>query len=64
MEKKKEKLRGAGNGMFGKKMSTEALEKKSVAMLGKLHWVNAQGKTCRSVECPGPEWQRGRKWRS
>ena len=63
MEKKKEKLRGEGNGMFGKKMSPEALEKKSVAMSGKLHWVNAQGKTCRSRECPGPEWQRGRKWR-
>jgi len=26
-------------------------------------WVTEQGKTCRSTECPGQEWQRGRKWR-
>jgi hypothetical protein len=32
-------------------------------MKGKKHWVNFQGKTCRSIECPGPEWQQGRKWR-
>jgi hypothetical protein len=30
---------------------------------GKSWWINSEGKTCRSIECPGPEWQRGRKWR-
>jgi len=53
-------------GMEGKSHSEEAKEKMKgprAKMKGKKHWVNAQGKTCRSRECPGPEWQRGRKWR-
>ncbi len=61
--KKKEKLRGEGNGMFGKKLPESALRTKSEKMKGKLHWVNEEGKTQRARECPGPEWQRGRKWR-
>ena len=56
-------LQGENHGMFGKKHSKTNLEKISVAMTGQLHWVNSQGKTCRSIECPGPGWQRGRKWR-
>jgi len=31
---------------------------------GKVWWINSEGKTLRSKEKPGPEWQRGRKWRS
>jgi hypothetical protein len=26
-------------------------------------WVNEEGKTIRSQECPGPDWTRGRQWR-
>jgi len=54
---------GEGHGMFGRNHSKSTLEKMSAATTGQLHWVNSQGKTCRSTECPGPEWQRGRKWR-
>ena len=52
--------------MEGKNHTEEAKEKMRgprPAMSGKLHWVNEEGKTIRSRECPGPEWQRGRKWR-
>lgn len=53
-------------GMLGKTHREESKEKMRgprPATAGLLHWVNAKGKTCRSRECPGPEWQRGRKWR-
>jgi hypothetical protein len=62
-QKRRESLSGEKNPMFGEKHSKNNLEKMSVAMTGQLHWVNSQGKTCRSRECPGPGWQRGRKWR-
>jgi hypothetical protein len=62
-QKRKESLSGEKNPMFGRKHSKNNLEKMSVAMTGQFHWVNSQGKTCRSRECPGPGWQRGRKWR-
>lgn len=71
-EETKEKLRQKSkerfpNGPMDGKSHTERAKEKMrgprAAMAGKLHWVNAQGKTCRSTECPGPEWQRGRKWR-
>jgi len=54
-------------GMLGKTHREESKEKMRgprPSMAGRLQWVNAEGKTCRSRECPGPEWQRGRKWRS
>ncbi len=53
-------------GMLGKNHSEKAREKMSgprPSMSGKKHWVNEAGKSIRSRECPGPEWQRGRKWR-
>jgi len=53
-------------GMEGKHHTDESKEKMKgprPKMKGKLHWVNAEGKTCRSTLCPGPEWQKGRKWR-
>jgi hypothetical protein len=63
MEKKRGKLKGEGNGMFGKKHDEETLKLLSEQRRGLLHWVNSEGKTRRARECPGPEWQRGRKWR-
>ena len=41
----------------------EVKEKRTKAQTGLVFWVTIQGKTCRSRECPGPQWQRGRKWR-
>jgi hypothetical protein len=32
-------------------------------VLGRKWWVSCTGETCLATECPGPEWQRGRKWR-
>jgi len=58
----KPEIRGEKHGMWGKKHPKETLERISAAAKGALHWVNCEGKTCRSRECPGPEWQRGRKW--
>jgi hypothetical protein len=52
--------------MEGKNHTEEAKEKMRgprEKMKGKLHWVNEEGKTQRRRECPGPGWQRGRKWR-
>jgi hypothetical protein len=52
--------------MEGKTHTEKAREKMRgprPKMKGKKHWVNAQGKTCRSIECPGPEWQPGRVWK-
>jgi len=52
--------------MEGKNHTDESKEKMRgprPKMKGKKHWVNSEGKTCRSRECPGPGWQRGRKWR-
>ncbi len=53
-------------GMLGKRHSKEARDKMRgprPTMSGKKHWVNEEGKTIRSRECPGPQWQQGRKWR-
>jgi hypothetical protein len=52
--------------MEGRNHTDEAKEKMRgprPKMKGKKHWVNVQGKTCRSIECPGPEWQTGRVWK-
>lgn len=56
----KQKLRKANTG----KKDTEATkQKKREAHLGKKWWVNAQGETTSSIEQPGAEWKRGRKWK-
>jgi hypothetical protein len=62
-EKRRKAITGEGNGMYGKRHSLSRLKVFSEQRKGTLHWVNKEGKTCRSRECPGPEWQRGRKWR-
>ena len=64
--RRKTKERLPNGPMFGKQHTEEAKEKMRgprPSMAGRLQWVNSEGKTCRSIECPGPEWQRGRKWR-
>jgi hypothetical protein len=44
-------------------MKPEVRARRTQAQTGLVFFVNAEGKTCRRKECPGPEWQRGRKWR-
>ena len=55
------------NGPMNGRNHTEGAKEKMKGprpkMKGKKHWVNFQGKTCRSTECPGPEWQPGRIWK-
>jgi hypothetical protein len=53
--------------MEGKQHTEESKEKMRgprEKMQGQKWWITATGKTLRSRECPGPEWQQGRKWRS
>jgi len=52
--------------MEGKKHTEEAKEKMRgprEKTKGQLWWVNEEGKNQRARECPGPDWQQGRKWR-
>jgi hypothetical protein len=54
-------------GMEGKthtESSKEKMKGPRPKMKGKLHWVDKTGKTCRSAECPGEGWQRGRVWKT
>jgi group I intron endonuclease len=59
-EKQRERLREVNT---GKKDSAETRKRKSEAHLGKKWWVNAQGEVRSNKISPGPEWQRGRKWK-
>jgi hypothetical protein len=43
--------------------SPEARDKVSLAQTGMKYWVNRDGKLKRQREQPGPEWQRGMKWK-
>lgn len=47
----------------GKKKSTSHSDNISQGRIGLLWWVNQEGKLKAQRESPGPEWQRGRKWR-
>lgn len=61
--------RGEKHPMFGRKRPdhgkhmAEAMRGEANPSFGKAWWVNEEGETCLAVESPGPEWQRGRKWR-
>lgn len=44
--------------------SEESLRKMSESHVGNLWWVTECGEVTQSRDCPGPEWQRGRKWKS
>jgi hypothetical protein len=57
-----EKMSGENNSMYGKKQSEESKRKNREAHLGRKQWVNKSGDRKCQVDCPGPEWQRGRKW--
>ena len=57
---------GERNPMFGKtgdKCPNFGKTGDKSPMFGRAWWVNAAGETLISQECPGPEWQRGRKWK-
>lgn len=48
----------------GKKKSSEHRAKIKQSRVGLLWWVNEKGELKSQKESPGPEWKRGRKWRS
>ena len=54
-EKNRKANEGKNNPMFGKRGEDHPCG-------GTRWWVNAQGDTIRKENCPGPEWQNGRKW--
>jgi hypothetical protein len=63
-----EKMKGQKNPMYGKKRPE--VSERFKLQVGESHphygtkwWVNAEGKTYRGVESPGPEWQLGRKFK-
>ena len=48
----------------GKKASKKTRQKLSSQRLGRKWWVNKNGDTMYQFDCPGPEWQNGRVWKS
>lgn len=50
-------------GLRGRTVSQETREKQSQVRQGVLYWVNKEGIIKKSRTCPGPEWQRGMKWK-
>ena len=54
-----EAMRKTAAGLRGIKRSQETREK----LKGLLFWVNEAGIIRRFRTCPGPEWQRGKKWK-
>ena len=46
----------------GKTLTTEHRQKLSEKKVGVLWWVNELGETKFQTDCPGPEWQKGRKF--
>jgi hypothetical protein len=60
------RMSGENNPMYGKKrpeLSKNMLGENNHSY-GKKWWVNAQGQTLLQTESPGPEWQRGMKWKN
>jgi hypothetical protein len=51
----------------GRVVSQETRDRQSQVrqghLLGVLFWVNKEGAIKRSKTCPGPDWQRGMKWK-
>ena len=56
-ETRRQKIRLANK---GKKRDQKTREKMKESWRGKKWWVNPEGGTCRSVECPGDGWMPGR----
>ena len=54
---------GERNWNYGKSTPEEVKKKLRDAVVGRKWFVNVNGETRRSEECPGPEWQPGRKWK-
>jgi hypothetical protein len=65
--KSEEHKRKIGEGNIGNTQGPEARkvmsQKRTENNLGRCWWVNEQGETMFCHECPGPEWQKGRRWR-
>jgi hypothetical protein len=64
--KSEEHKRKIAEANTGKKRGRESREKmarkRSENNKGRSWWVNAEGETKFQLECPGLEWQKGRKW--
>jgi hypothetical protein len=60
-DRTKQKIREA---LTGKTFTEERKQSISEANTGKNWYVNATGETHQIEECPGPEWQPGRKWKN
>jgi hypothetical protein len=63
MKATEEHRQSISRALKGRVMSDTHKKKLSEAKRGAFYWVNSEGKIKRSKERPGPEWQRGRKWR-
>ena len=59
-EEAKQKIGKASKGRIPSEETRQKIREKS---LGSLWYVNSTGETCFCQNSPGPEWQRGRKWR-
>jgi hypothetical protein len=57
----RQKLREAST---GRKKSKIEIETRRQKLIGRKWWVNAFDETKFEHNCPGPEWQPGRKWRN
>jgi group I intron endonuclease len=63
-----EKMSGEGNPMYGVRLTGESnsmygTKGELCPVYNTTWWVNEQGENKRQTDCPGPEWQSGRKWR-
>ncbi len=61
--KSTEAMAKTAEGLRGREVSQETRDKQSRVRQGVLFWVNQSGLIKKSKTCPGPEWQRGMKWR-
>lgn len=63
-EEHKRKLAEASRGRkLGKESKEKMAKKRSENNTGRSWWVNVAGHTKFQIDCPGPEWQKGRKWK-
>ena len=64
-----ERMSGENNPMFGVSLSGEnnpmyGTKGELCPAYNTTWWVNERGENKRQIDCPGPEWKPGRKWRN